>query len=102
MPTENPQTAAYEHLVTLTQERPAYPEEIQNLVKVFARAILAAIHAGLTPDEIRTACREGRETTTQVTIDPSLDPEYWLRVYAEAKAFWASRSGYENDRAYPD
>ncbi len=97
MPIENPQAIAYERLVTLAQERPADPEEIQNLVKVFARAILAAIKVGLTPNEIRAVCREGRDTDTQAIPDPSLDPEYWLRVYAEAESFWASRSGYEDN-----
>ncbi|MBZ0317891.1 MAG: hypothetical protein K8L91_15830 [Anaerolineae bacterium] len=101
MTTENPQNIAYQHLAALAQEHARIvdkPEEIQNLVRTFARAILSAIHLGLTPDEIRAACREGRGTNTQVIIDPSLDPEYWLRVYAEAESFWVSRSGYEDDR----
>lgn len=106
MPAENSQTIAYERLITLAQERALIidnPEEIQNFVRAFARAILAAIHVGLTPNEIRVACREGRDAdNTQAIVDPSLDPEYWLRVYAEAEAFWESRSGYEDDRAYPD
>ncbi|MBZ0320109.1 MAG: hypothetical protein K8L91_27095 [Anaerolineae bacterium] len=97
MPAENPQAIAYERLVTLAQEQTDDLEAIQNLVRVFARAILAALHVGLTPDEIRAACREGMGTETQVTLDPSLDPEYWLRVYAEAESFWASRSGYGNE-----
>ncbi|KAB2859388.1 MAG: hypothetical protein F9K46_11100, partial [Anaerolineae bacterium] len=62
MPAENSQAIAYEHLVTLAQERALIsdnPEEIQNLVSALARAILAALHVGLTPNEIRAACREG-------------------------------------------
>ncbi len=100
MPIENPQTIAYERLVTLAQERALIidnPEEIQNLVSAFARAILAAIHVGLTPNEIRAACREGTDTKSHTLLDPSLDPEYWLRVYVEAETFWASRSGYRDE-----
>lgn len=102
MPIEMSQTVAYERLVTLAQERPANPEGIQSLVSAFARAILAAIHAGLTLNEIRAACRKGRDTDTQTTLDPSLDPEYWLRVYAEAESFWASRSGYTDYETFAD
>lgn len=105
MSTENPQNIAYQHLVGLAQEHARTvdkPEEIQNLVRTFARAILSAIHVGLTRDEIRASCREGRGTNTQVIIDPSLDPEYWLRVYAEAESFWASRSGFDNNEPFAD
>lgn len=105
MPAENSQAIAYEHLVTLAQERVLIsdnPEEIQNSVSALARAILAALHLGLTPNEIRVACREGTDTNSQTLVDPSLDPEYWLRVYAEAETFWASRSGYDDDKASPD
>lgn len=102
MPTENPQATAHERLVTLAQEQTDHPEEIQNLVKALARAILAALHAGLTPDEIRAACRESRGTNTPITLEPSFDPEYWLRVYAEAEAFWANRSGFDNNAHFTD
>lgn len=105
MNTENPQSIAYQRLAALAQEHACIvdkPEEIQNLVHTFARTILSAIHVGLTPDKIRAACREGRGTNTQVIIDPSLDPEYWLRVYAEAESFWASRSGFDNNEPFAD
>ncbi len=59
--------------------------------------VIGTLHAGLTPNEIRAACQEGRGSNTQIIVEPSLDPEYWLRVYVEAETFWASRSGYRDE-----
>lgn len=107
---ENPQAIAYQRLVDLGRERALLLDDrdaLQALVTMVARAVWLAVQAELTPDEIRAACQEGaiqggQSLETQTILDPTLDIDYWLNVQAEAEAFWASRSGYEDDRAYPD
>lgn len=108
MTTETPQAIAYQQLVAFARERALLLDDqdaLQELVHLLARAIWVAVQADLTPDEIREACREGaaqggKPLETQVIFDPTLDLEYWLRVHAEAEAFWESRSSYSDDDGY--
>lgn len=94
MSAENPQSQARQHLTEITSHRElklADREGMQELVHDLARAVFMALEVGLTPNEIRVACREGATTQSQPTVDPSLDPEYWLRVHKEAEQFWLRR-----------
>lgn len=94
MSAENPQSQSRQRLTEIARNRGldlADAEALQELVHDLARAVFTALEAGLTPNEIRAACREGAGTQSQPIIDPSLEPEYWLRVHEEAEQFWLRR-----------
>lgn len=94
MSAENPQFQARQRLTEIAKHREPdldNREGMQELVHDLARAVFTALEAGLTPNEIRAACREGAGTESQPIVDPSLDPEYWLRVHEEAEEFWLRR-----------
>lgn len=92
--TENPQFQARQRLTEIARDRELDLTDqavVQGLVHDLARAVFAGLEAGLTPNEIRAACQEGAGTKSRSFVDPSLDPEYWLRVHEEAEQFWLRR-----------
>lgn len=94
MSAENPQSQARQRLTEIARDQELDLTDqaaVQGLVHDLARAVFTAIEAGLTPNEIRAACREGAGTQSHPIVDPSLDPEYWLRVHEEAEQFWLRR-----------
>lgn len=78
---------------------------IRGLVARLVWAKMQAQEAGLTPAEIQAAVQIG-ESRNPLRANPPLDTTdyapgnteaYWEAVYREAIAFWASRSGGEEE-----
>lgn len=100
---------AYLNLVKAAEQQP-FVKSTDGLVMrgLLARLVWAkmqAQEAGLTPAEIQAAVQIG-ETRNPLKADPPLDTNdyapgnsetYWEAVYLEALAFWAARSGGEEE-----
>lgn len=92
--TENPQFQARQRLIDIAREQAIDLNDQETLQRVghnLARAVFTALELGFTPNDIRAVYREGAGMQRQSPIDPSLDPEYWLRVHDEAEQFWLRR-----------
>jgi len=98
---ENLRLAAYLNLVHRTQEQTPLALTADRLSGAFAQAVLQAIQAELSDEEMQLAtiighfngCKNMSLVPDYPFIIAQLD--YWQGVYLEAEQFWVERSHIE-------
>jgi hypothetical protein len=96
--TENPRLAAFLNLISRTQEQTSLVAGADRLVGTFAQAVLQAMQAELSDDEMQLAviighfngCKYENSSPDYPFVLTQL--EYWQAVYLEVAQFWLDRS----------
>ncbi len=96
--TENPRLAAYINLISRTQEQTSLVAGADRLGGTFAQAVLQAMQAELSDEEMQLAviighfkgCKDVNTLPDYLFVLAQL--EYWQAVYFEAEEFWLERS----------
>lgn len=95
---ENPRLAAYLNLIHRTQEQTPLVPTADRLTGSFAQAVLQAMQAELSDEEMQLAmiighfngCKDASLVPDYPFVFAQLD--YWQAVYFEAEQFWMERS----------